>query len=167
MDFETTFKDNQRILGSLSHLYSLKCGNMIAIEDFYSQGCELFIKCFNKYDPERAAKFSTYFYSSCKGFFQGMVIKETIRRYNHTSPREISVNQPTPERKVSFIDAISKMSTDAIEVIMLVFKTPSDFIDGIGRKTIRSYLMKKWRGEGAQNRIKYAFDEIRETLNDF
>jgi len=170
MDFETTFKENRNTLLNLARAHSLKCGNMISTEDFYSQGCEIFITCFNNYNPEKA-KFNTYFISCCKGFFKGMIVKETIQQINNVSIRGIYIDEPDPERQVSFMDRISKLSSDAIEVVMLVLKTPSDFVDDLSKSTIRSFLMKRWKGDGrgqtAQDRVKFAFSEIRETLNDF
>jgi len=170
MDFETTFKENRAVLLNLARTNSLKCGGMIPTEDFYSQGCEIFIQCFNKYDPKKA-QFHTYFISCCKGFFKGMIVKETIRQIGKVSTRGICIDQPDPERRVSFMDRISKLSGDAIEVVMLVLKTPSDFVDDLSKSTIRSFLMKRWKGNGrgqtAQDRVKFAFSEIRETLNDF
>ena len=170
MDFETTFKQNRQVLLNLARAHSLKCDNMIPIEDFYSQGAEIFIKCFNRYDPGKA-QFNTYFVGCCKGFFKGMIVKETIRQINHVSTRGVYIDGPDPERRVSFMDRISKLSADAIEVIMLVLKTPSDFVDDLSKSTIRSFLMKRWKGDGrgqtAQDRVKFAFSEIKETLNDF
>ena len=187
MDFETTFKQNRQVLLNLARIHSLKCENMITTDDFYSQGCETFIKCFNNYKPDKA-QFNTYFISSCKSLFKGMIVKETIRQINNISISKIHKHKkgqilPTyfgdnnlknivdPERRVSFMDRISKLSSDAIEVVMLVLKTPSDFVDDISKSTIRSFLMKRWKGNirgwTAQDRVKHAFSEIRETLNDF
>jgi hypothetical protein len=195
MDFENTFKENRQTLLNLARSNSLKCGNMIPTEDFYSQGCEIFIRCFNKYKPEKA-QFNTYFIGCCKGFFKGMIVKETIRQINHVSTRQVvsmeyeigDLNLKTktrlifsnndnlkntidPEHRVTFMDRLSKLSGDAIEVVMLVLKTPSDFVDDLSKSTIRSFLMKRWKGNGrgqtAQDRVKFAFNEIKETLNDF
>ena len=170
MDFETTFKQNRQVLLNLARIHSLKCENMITTDDFYSQGCETFIKCFNNYKPDKA-QFNTYFISSCKSLFKGMIVKETIRQINHVSTRGIYIDGPDPERQVSFMDRISKLSADAIEVVMLVLKTPSDFVDDLSKSTIRSFLMKRWKGNGrgqtAQDRVKFAFNEIKETLNYF
>ena len=170
MDFETTFKENRQVLLNLARAHSLKCGNMIPTEDFYSQGCEIFIRCFNNYNPEKA-QFNTYFVSCCKGFFKGIIVKETLRQINKVSTRGVYIDQPNPEHQVSFMDRLSKLSGDAIEVVMLVLKTPSDFVDDLSKSTIRSFLMKRWKGNGrgltAQDRVKFAFSEIKETLNDF
>ena len=166
MNFETTFKENRTVLLNLSRSNSLKCGNMITTEDFYSQGCEIFIKCFNRYNPNKA-QFNTYFVSCCKGFFKGMIVKETIRQINKVSTRDVYIDKPNPERRVSFMDQISKLSNDAIEIILLVLKTPSDFVDDLSKSTIRKFFIKTWGGHGAQDRVKFAFSEIRETLNDF
>jgi len=166
MNFETTFKANRIVLLNLARAHSLKCGNMITVEDFYSEGCEIFIRCFNKYNPKKA-QFNTYFISCCKGYFKGMIVKETIRQINKVSTRGIYTDQPDPERKVTFMDTISKLSSDAVEIIMLVLKTPSDFVDDLSKSTIRSFFIKRWKGEGGQDRVKFAFSEIKETLNDF
>ena len=166
MDFETTFKENQQSLLNMARSYSLKCGNMIPTEDFYSQGCEIFIHCFNHYKPEKG-KLSTYFIGSCKLFFKGMIVKETIRQINKISTKGIYIDSGLQERRVSFMDRLSKLSSDAIEVVLVVLKTPTDFIDDLSRSTIRSFFIKKWRGGGAQNRVTFAFDEIRQTLKDF
>ena len=166
MNFETTFKANRIVLLNLARAHSLKCGNMITVEDFYSEGCEIFIRCFNKYNPKKA-QFNTYFISSCKGYFKGMIVKETIRQINNVSTRGIYTDQPDSERKVTFMDTISKLSSDAVEIIMLVLKTPSDFVDDLSKSTIRSFFINHWKGEGAQDRVKFAFSEIKETLNDF
>jgi len=191
MNFETTFKSNRTVLLNLAKANSLKCGNMITMEDFYSQGCEIFIKCFNRYDPNKA-QFNTYFVSCCKGFFKGMIVRETIRSLNHVSTRRVVAmeyeigdlsfetknplthensdnvkNTIDPERRVTFMDTISKLSNDAIEIILLVLKTPSDFVDDLSKSTIRKFFIKTWGGHGAQDRVKFAFSEIKETLNDF
>jgi len=195
MDFETTFKENRQTLLNLARAHGLKCGNMIPTEDFYSQGCETFIKCFNNYDPEKA-QFNTYFISSIKTYFKGMIVKETVRSINHVSTRQVVAmeyeigdldfkttksrlifsnndnlkNTVDPEHRVSFMDRLSKLSSDAIEVVMLVLKTPSDFVDDLSKSTIRSFLIKRWKcrqGVPAQERVKFAFSEIKETLNDF
>ena len=191
MNFETTFKANRIVLLNLARAHSLKCGNMITVEDFYSEGCEIFIRCFNKYNPNKA-QFNTYFISSCKGYFKGMIVKETIRSLNHVSTRRVVAmeyeigdlsfktknplilensdtlkNTIDPERRVTFMDTISKLSSDAVEIIMLVLKTPSDFVDDLSKSTIRSFFINHWKGEGAQDRVKFAFSEIKETLNDF
>ena len=165
MDFETTFKENRQVLLNLARTHSLKCGNIIPTEEFYSQGCEVFIKCFNNYDNKKA-QFNTYFIGSCKGFFKGMIVKETIRQINRVSTRGVYADQPDQERRVSFIDRISKLSGDAIEVVMLVLKTPSDFVDDLSRSTIRKFFIKQWGGEGGQQRVSFAFDEIKNTLKD-
>ena len=96
-----------------------------------------------------------------------MIVKETIRQINKVSTRGIYTDQPDPERKVTFMDTISKLSSDAVEIIMLVLKTPSDFVDDLSKSTIRSFFIKRWKGEGGQDRVKFAFSEIKETLNDF
>ena len=166
MNFETTFKANRTVLLNLARAHSIKCGNMITVEDFYSEGCEIFIRCFNKYNPKKA-QFNTYFISCCKGYFKGMIVKETIRQINKVSTRGIYTDQPDSERKVTFMDTISKLSSDAVEIIMLVLKTPSDFVDDLSKSTIRKFFIKHWKGEGAQDRVKFAFSEIKETLNDF
>ena len=167
MDFETTFKENRQMLLNLSRSHSLKCGGMIPIEDFYSQGCEIFIHCYNRYNPQKA-QFNTYFIGSCKSFFKGMIVKETVRQINKVSTRNLYTNKPDPERRVSFMDRISKLSDEAVEVVMLVLKTPSDFVDDLSRSTIRSFFIKKWKkGVEAQNRVTTAFNEISETLKDF
>ena len=170
MNFETTFKANRIVLLNLARAHSLKCGNMITVEDFYSEGCEIFIRCFNKYNPKKA-QFNTYFVSCCKGFFKGIIVKETLRQINKVSTRGVYIDQPNPEHQVSFMDRLSKLSGDAIEVVMLVLKTPSDFVDDLSKSTIRSFLMKRWKGNcrglTAQDRVKFAFSEIKETLNDF
>ena len=183
MNFETTFKENRQVLLNLAKANSLKCGNMITMEDFYSQGCEIFIKCFNRYKPNKA-QFNTYFVSSCKGFFKGMIVRETIRQINNISINKIHKhkkgqilpiyfennnlkNKIHPERQISFMDAMRKLSSDAVEVVMLVLKTPSDFVDDLSKSTIRSFFINHWKGEGAQDRVKFAFSEIKETLNDF
>ena len=190
MDFETTFKENQQTLLNMARSYSLKCGNMIPVEDFYSEGCEVFIKCFNNYDPKKA-QFNTYFIGSCKGFFKGMIVKETIRSINHISTRQVVamkynevgeldfkttkalipshnnlLNTVDQEHRVSFMDRLSKLSSDAVEVVMLVLKTPSDFVDDLSRSTIRKFFIKQWGGEGGQQRVSFAFDEIKNTLKD-
>ena len=167
MDFETTFKENRQLLLNLARAHSLKCGNMIPTEDFYSQGCEIFIKCFNNHNPEKA-QFNTYFVSSCKLFFvHQMIVKETIRQINKASTRGVCIDQPDPEHRISFMDRMSKLSSDAIEVVMLVLKTPSDFVDDLSKSAIRSFFIRRWKGCNAQDRVKYAFNEIKETLNDF
>ena len=170
MDFETTFKQNRQVLLNLARANSLKCGSMIQTEDFYSQGCEIFIKCFNRYDPNKA-QFNTYFIGSCKIFFKSMIVKETIRQINRISTRNVYTDEPDPEQRISFMDKISKLSNDAVEIIMLVLKTPSDFVDDLSKSTIRSFFMKRWKGNGkgltAHDRVKFAFSEIKETLNDF
>ena len=170
MDFETTFKSNRQVLLNLSRSHSLKCGNMISTEDFYSQGCEIFIKCYNNYEPKKA-QFNTYFIGSCKGFFKGMIVKETVRQIGKVSTRGVYIELGDQEHRVSFMDRLSKLSNDAIEVVMLVLKTPSDFMDDLNKSTIRSFLMKRWdnghRYKTAQTRVRLAFSEIKETLNDF
>ena len=184
MNFETTFKANRIVLLNLARAHSLKCGNMITTDDFYSQGCEIFMRCFNRYDPKKA-QFNTYFISCCKGFFKGMIVKETIRQINNISIGKIHKhrkgqilpiyfenndnlkNTVDPEHRVSFMDRLSKLSSDAVEIIMLVLKTPSDFVNDLSKSTIRSFFINHWKGEGAQDRVKFAFSEIKETLNDF
>ena len=166
MDFETTFKSNRQVLLNLARSNSLKCGNMIPVEDFYSQGCEIFIKCFNRYDPNKA-QFNTYFITSIKRSFRDMIVKETIQQINKVSYRAVFNDSKNPERRVSLMDKLSKLSGDAVEIIMLVLKTPADFVDDLSKSTIRSFFIKKWKGEGGQDRIKYAFNEIKETLNEF
>ena len=183
MDFETTFKSNRQVLLNLARSNSLKCGNMIPVEDFYSQGCEIFIKCFNRYDSNKA-QFNTYFITSIKRSFRDMIVKETVRQINHISLTKIHKhrrrkilpieygsdnlkNTVNIERRVSLMDKLTKLSGDAVEIIMLVLKTPSDFVDDLSKSTIRSFFIKKWKGEGGQDRIKYAFNEIRETLDNF
>ena len=166
MEFETTFKSNRQVLLNLARSNSLKCGNMIPVEDFYSQGCEIFIKCFNRYDPNKA-QFNTYFITSIKRSFRDMIVKETIQQINKVSYRAVFNDSKNPERRVSLMDKLSKLSGDAVEIIMLVLKTPADFVDDLSKSTIRSFFIKKWKGEGGQDRIKYAFNEIKETLNEF
>ena len=170
MDFETTFKSNRQVLLNLARSNSLKCGNMIPVEDFYSQGCEIFIKCFNRYDSNKA-QFNTYFITSIKRSFRDMIVKETIQQINKVSYRAVFNDSKNPERRVSLMDRLSKLSGDAVEIIMLVLKTPADFVDDLSKSTIRSFFMKRWKGDGrgwtAQDRVKYAFNEIKETLNDF
>jgi len=166
MDFETTFKENRQVLLNLARTHSLKCGNIIPTEEFYSQGCEVFIKCFNNYDPKKA-QFNTYFISSCKWFFMHkMIVKETVRQIGKVSTRGVYADQPDQERRISFMDRLSKLSSDAIEVVMLVLKTPSDFVDDLSRSTIRKFFIKQWGGEGGQQRVSFAFDEIKNTLKD-
>ena len=166
MDFETTFKSNRQVLLNLARSNSLKCGNMIPVEDFYSEGCEIFIKCFNRYDSNKA-QFNTYFITSIKRSFRDMIVKETIQQINKVSYRAVFNDSKNPERRVSLMDRLSKLSGDAVEIIMLVLKTPADFVDDLSKSTIRSFFIKKWKGEGGQDRIKYAFNEIKETLNEF
>ena len=165
MDFETTFKENRQVLLNLARAHSLKCGNIIPTEEFYSQGCEVFIKCFNNYDPKKA-QFNTYFIGSCKNFFKGMIVKETIRQINRVSTRGVYTDQPDQERRISFMDRLSKLSSDAVEIVILVLKTPSDFVDDLSRSTIRKFFIKQWGGEGGQQRVSFAFDEIKNTLKD-
>ena len=166
MEFETTFKSNRQILLNLARSNSLKCGNMIPVEDFYSEGCEIFIKCFNRYDSKKA-QFNTYFITSIKRSFRDMIVKEIIQQINKVSYRAVFNDSKNPERRVSLMDKLSKLSGDAVEIIMLVLKTPSDFVDDLSKSTIRSFFIKKWKGEGGQDRIKYAFNEIKQTLDNF
>ena len=166
MDFETTFKSNRQVLLNLARSNSLKCGNMIPVEDFYSEGCEVFIKCFNRYDSNKA-QFNTYFITSIKRSFRDMIVKETIQQINKVSYRAVFNDSKNPERRVSLMDKLSKLSGDAVEIIMLVLKTPADFVDDLSKSTIRSFFIKKWKSEGGQDRIKYAFSEIKETLDNF
>ena len=37
----------------------------------------------------------------------------------------------------------------------------------LSKSTIRSSFIKNWGGDGAQDRVSYAFNEIRQTLDDF
>ena len=146
-------------------------GNLIDTDDFYSEGCKIFIKCFNRFDPRKAC-FNTYFQSSCKSYFKGMIAKEKIRMLNHVSTKGLDFQnpdhqKPDQERRVTFMDTMSKLSTDAIEIISLVLKTPSDFVDELSKSTIRKWFIKQWGGEGAQDRVKYAFSEIKQALNNF
>ena len=166
MDFETTFKSVRGNLLSLSRNHSMMSGNLIDTDDFYSEGCKIFIKCFNRFD-ERKACFNTYFQSSCKSFFRGMIVKETIRALNHVSTKRLDSQKPDQEHRVTFMDAIASLSNDAVEIVSLVLKTPSDFVDELSKSTIRKWFIQQWGGEGAQDRVKYAFAEIRQTLRDF
>ena len=104
-----------------------------------------------------------------------MIVKETIRQIGKVSTRGIYTDTHDQEHRVSFMDRLSKLSDDAIEVVMLVFKTPSDFVDDLSKSKIREYLYKKWAGRRGkptkngmlQNRVSSAFCEIKDTLNDF
>ena len=166
MDFEKTFITTRGIIHSQARISSLKCNDMITTEDFYSAGCEVFIHCYNHYKPEKA-QFTTYLTSSIKWNFKNMIAKETIRQIGKVSTKGIHDELGDQEHRVSFIDRLSKLSSDAIEVVMLVLKTPSDFVDDLSRSTIRKFFIKQWGGEGGQERVSFAFNEIKETLNDF
>ena len=165
MNFEKTFKENRQRLLNLASINSLKCENMISSEEFYSQGCEVFIKCFNNYDSKKA-QFNTYFISSCKWTFNNMIVKETIRQIGKVSTKGIHIDNGDQEHRISFMDRLSKLSNDAVEVVMLVLKTPSDFVDDLSRSTIRKFFIKQWGGEGGQQRVTFAFNEIKNTLKE-
>ena len=101
-----------------------------------------------------------------------MIAKETIRSLNHVSTKGLDFQnpdhqKPDQERRVTFMDAMASLSSDAIEIISLVLKTPSDFVDELSKSTIRKWFIKQWGGEGAQDRVKYAFSEIKQALNNF
>ena len=162
MDFETTFRQNHKTLLELSKTHSFRCRGTISVDEFYSGGCKVFMSCFDRYDPQKA-QFNTYFITSCKLFFKRIIATKIRREINQVSEEvENCLNELDPERKVTFLNTLSKLTDDAIEIVTLVLKTSSD----ISKSKIRSFFIKKWGGYGAQERVRFAFNEISKTLNE-
>ena len=135
----------------------------LEVDDFVSEGNLIFLKCIDHYEEDKSACFHTYLYSSVKGFFRGMIQKQAAQ-FAELDPPSYDIN---PERQTLVMDALSKMSTDAQEVVEIILESPKAFIDAvphITKQTIREFLWTIWPGEEKQNRITNAFKEITETL---
>lgn len=87
-------------------------------------------------------------------------------------PNEFGVNppskDPTPEEVITKKDQLEKLSEEARWVITLCINTPAELVELIAtplgkitQRTLRTFLMKKWR---SPQKITRVFSEIQEFL---
>lgn len=159
------YEDYKRLIFKLAGTYSQITG--IEFEELVSAGNEKFVTCQKTYDPSRA-KFSTYLTWELRGLFREMQRKQNRYVASNVTDLELS-NSPIQEELVFFIDILKKLSSDAKEVVKIVFDTPMDLIEmlpkkqprGMNRHQIQKHLRRKgW----SFSRIWKSFEEITKNL---
>lgn len=160
---EIKYEDYQRLICKLANTYSKITG--IEAEELISIGNLEFVLCLESYDPQKA-KFSTYLTWKLKGRFL-----EEGRK--HRSRKQFVDYEPTAsglqEEILFFKDILRELSSDAREVVKIVFNTPVELIDMLPKKQPRGInkhqLQRHLHRQGwSFPRIWKTFEEIARSL---
>jgi RNA polymerase sigma factor (sigma-70 family) len=159
------YEDYKRLIFKLAHTYSSLTG--IEFDELVSAGNEKFVTCQKTYDPKKA-KFSTYLTWELRGLFREMQRKQKRLQMNTVHDLELT-NSPMQEELVFFVDILKGLSSDAKEVVKIVFDTPTDLIEMLPKKQPRGIskhqIQKHLRHRGwSFSRIWKSFGEITESL---
>lgn len=163
------YNDYKKLIFKLAHNYSSTTG--IEYDELVSAANEEFVKCLKTYDSEKA-KFQTYLTWKVRGLFLEMSRKRNVQNNRQCSLEEANlINQslPEPEDILFFKEILEELSSDAKEVIKIVFETPWELIQmlppkqprGINKHQIKKYL----RNQGWPfPKILISFQELTESL---
>jgi len=159
------YEDYQKLICKLAHKYSLLTG--IEFDELLSAGNEKFVTCQKTYDSNKA-KFSTYLTWELRGLFREMQRKQNYQQSNIKHEVELS-SKPMQEELVFFKSILKELSSDAKEVVKIVFNTPTEMLKmmpakqprGINKHQIQKHLKRKgW----TISRIWKSFEEITKAL---
>jgi len=186
------YEDYQKLICKLAHKYSLLTG--IEFDELLSAGNEKFVTCQKTYDSNKA-KFSTYLTWELRGLFRemqrkqrdwkskttlmsempykvrqhGPEVKAQIIIHDNWCEDKILSSKPMQEELVFFKSILKELSSDAKEVVKIVFNTPTEMLKmmpakqprGINKHQIQKHLKRKgW----TISRIWKSFEEITKAL---
>ncbi len=159
------YENYKRLIFKLAGTYSQITG--IEFDELVSAGNEKFVTCQKTYDPSKA-KFSTYLTWELRGLFREMQRKQNRYQANIVQDLELS-NSPVQEELVFFMDILEGLSSDAKDIIKIVFDTPMDLVEMLPKKQPRGIskhqIQKHLRQQGWPfSRIWKSFKEITESL---
>lgn len=163
------YENYSNLIHHLAHRYHHITG--IETDELVSAANEEFMRCQPDYDPAFNTKFSSYLYIRIQGLFKNMERKknnEAKRLYGFGLPE--TTDAVTPERRCLFKEIVQGLSSDAREVVKIVFETPLDLINMIGsldqpRGVTKRQIEKYMKREGwTFYRIRKIFGEIEKSL---
>lgn len=159
------YTDYQNLIFKLAHRFRQTTG--IEFNKLVSSANLEFVKCQKTYNPMKS-KFSTYLYIKIRGLFLEMARKKNNNPIITNTNCE-KINNNTPEEYLFFKEILKELSTDAKEVVKIVFDTPTDLINMLPKKQPRGVnkhqIQKHLRQRGWKFlRIWKTFREITENL---
>lgn len=152
------FEQYQKTLYNQAWNAHLRC-QAIPIDDFISEGHEIFMKCAGKYNKARPTKFNSYYTTSLVRYFKGMVANKIEEMKRDVCTRETVAlkgvqnqeidgsehvwkieldhqgtgfrNEVDPERQVIFKETLNGLPDDARFVVNLILESPTEFINSV------------------------------------
>lgn len=165
------YKDYKGLIFHLAGRYHPNIHGM-SLDELISEGNLEFVRCQPDFDPAKNTKFSSYLYIRLRGAYKNAQRKrgnEKRRIAYELLAIPIEIETRTPESRCLFKEAIKGLSSDAKEIIKIVFETPMDLVGMLPKKQPRglnkSQIGKYMRSQGwGFPRISKAFAEIKEIF---
>jgi hypothetical protein len=165
------YEDYQALIFKLAHRYHRYSG--IEFDELVGWANLKFVECQKDYDPVLAS-FGTYLHIQIQGLFLGLAQKhwKTKDIELNLDTANQSTNNSTPENLLIFKQTLENLSSDAREVIKIIFNTPIDLINmtmrpsKYSKKVTKQQLEEYLRKQGwSFYRIWKTFKEIALALN--
>ena len=159
------YEDYQKLIYNLANRYFSITG--IERDELISIGNLEFVLCLETHNPEKA-KFSTYLTWKIKGRFLEERRKYNCRNNPMVRDHELSI-KGLQEESLFFNDILKELSSDAKEIVKIVFNTPTELIEMLPTKQPRGVnkhqIQKHLRRNGWNfSQIWNAFGEITKAL---
>ena len=171
---ETAFDQHQKLLHSLSHQVSRRCGR--PEDECYGQACYLFMQATQSFDPSKS-EFVTWLYTIVHN---GLVQwgKKNDLPTTYTSRNEdggdrddlkpkAAFNEGTtnlnPEKLCELNDWLEHLSTEVKEVVAVILNSPAEILEFGGDNfcKITSQMLSRWmRSKG------WGWIKTRATINE-
>lgn len=124
-DPDAAFEAVQKMLQSLA--WRAKMDPKWPFEDAYSEACLAFMSAYDKYDPDRGMKFSSWV------FFKARLHLRKCRKEVVNDPHvycEITekLGGVAPGYQKAWIEMLDDLSSDAREIVSLLIETPRDIL---------------------------------------
>lgn len=157
------YEDYKKLIDKAAFLYSQK--SLFSTKTLISEANIAFMTAKAKYNPEKA-KFSTWLSIVISCRFKNLAIHSSCKKYRGIKVSiELAENIPHEqnlEHHCIFKDMVSKLSTNAQNIISIIFYAPRNIIEtNLSKNKLTKYLKSKnW----SQKKINQGFKEIKEII---
>ena len=169
MEDHKYFPKHKKVNIYLANLYSH--GDSVLFDELICIGNQVYIKRLRDYDPVKGS-FNTFI----KAPIQKKML-EYLKEHKQAVPDNLTdyyekYNNLTPDKHFFLTDFMKKISTEAKEVMVLIFNSPIEFLEfveegsmrSLNRTGIKKFLIKHKRW--SDWKVKKVFKEIEQRLSE-
>ena len=163
------YQDYSKLIKKIAGKFARKTG--MEFEEVEAEANVIFVECLNAFDPNKG-KFSTLLTVSIWSRYINILKKKNSLKYHNIQVEYLdTMHGVSPELDYLFKNTLASLSTEAKEIIDIVFNTPAELLNtvtlskpnlNLSISRIKKYLVNKnWKSK----QIFKTINEIKAALN--